>query len=215
MVGRPVIVVGGGGHARVVIEALRCAGATIVGVVDPQAAVARGLPGGIAYLGGEEALRDWAPARVRLANGIGAVGRPTARMTAFERLAAAGYQFATVVHPSAVVATDVGLGPGAQIMAGAVLQPGCVIGAGAIVNTRAAIDHDCVIGRHCHVAPGAVLSGAVRVGDRSFVGAGATVIQGIEIGSDVVVAAGTTVFKNIPDEVIVRNILEMKMITVR
>lgn len=209
-----VIVVGGGGHARVVIDALRMAGRAVLGVVDPQPAVAATLPAGVPLLGGDEVLERRDRGDIVLANGIGAVGRPRLRRTVFERWRAAGFDFVTVVHPSAVIAAEVAVERGAQIMAGAILQPGCVVGENTIVNTRASIDHDCRIGSHCHIAPGTVLSGTVSVGDETFVGAGATVIHNIRIGKHVVVAAGTIVFKNIPDGVIVRNSVGIKMITV-
>ncbi len=201
----PVIVIGGGGHGRVVIEALLCEGIAVAGVVDPHPGVAANLPRMVPWLGGEDALTAYRPDAYRLANGIGGIGEPHRRGT-YERLVAAGYEFVRVQHPSATVARGgVVLGEGCQIMAGAVIQPGVRIGADTIVNTRAAVDHDCAIGEHCHLAPGAVLCGDVAVGAGTHVGAGAVIIQGVRIGSFAIVGAGAIILSDVPDHTIVNS----------
>jgi UDP-perosamine 4-acetyltransferase len=192
MTAPPHIVIGGGGHARVLIKALQHLGATIIGVTDSNPALRGTRIAGVPVLGPDEALRDQSR-DVLLVNGLGSVKSMSARQATYDRLSAQGFKFATIVHPSAICEDDVVLGEGVQVMAGVVLQTGCAIGPNTIVNTRATIDHDSRIGAHCHVAPGAVLSGAVTVGDRTHIGAGASVIQGIEIGSDCLVAAGSAV----------------------
>lgn len=199
----PILVIGGGGHGRVVIEALLAAGAEVAGVIDPHPAVAATLPDGVPWLGGDEALARYQPVDYQLANGVGGIGEPH-RRSVFERLSAAGYGFARVRHPAASVArAGVVLGEGCQVMAGAVIQPGARIGADVIVNTRAAVDHDCRIGDHSHVAPGAVLCGEVTVGAGSHIGAGAVVIQGVRIGSFAIVGAGSIILRDVPDGVVV------------
>ena len=104
------------------------------------------------------------------------------------------YWFWKLTHPSAIVAFDIRHGLGFQIMAGAIIQPGCHIGHNVLINTGAQIDHDCIIGHHCHIAPGAVLCGEVIVGEGSFIGAGAIIPEGRKIPSNAFVPAGT-VFK--------------------
>ena len=188
----PVIVIGAGGHARVLVEALKRAAAEIVGCTDCNSAgQGRGL--GIPLLGSDDAVVRFPSASVRLANGIGSTRDGRVRREVFERFRSQGYRFAEVVHPSAVIAADAVLGEGVQVMAGAVVQPGCRIGVNAIINTRASVDHDCIIGDHVHIAPGAVLAGSVTVGTGAHVGTGATVIQGIAIGAAAIVAAGAVV----------------------
>ncbi len=195
----PVVVLGGGGHARVLMDALCLCGVTIQGYSDPrQAPGARG-PFGAASLGGDEAVEALGPERVRLVNGIGSTRDTALRRDAFARFAALGFRFATIVHPAAIVAPDVELGEGAQVMAGAVLQTGSRIGADAIVNTRASIDHDCRIGAHAHIAPGAVLSGGGVVGEGSHVGTAATIIQSITIGERCTIGAGAVVTEDLGD----------------
>jgi sugar O-acyltransferase (sialic acid O-acetyltransferase NeuD family) len=200
---QPILVIGGGGHGRVVIEALRAAGTDVAGVIDRHPAVAAMLPDGVPWLGGDEALVRYLPADYQLANGVGGIGEPH-RRGVFERLGAAGYGFVRVRHPTAIVArAGVVLGEGCRIMAGAVIQSGVRIGADTIVNTRAAIDHDCRIGEHCHIAPGAVLCGEVEIGAGTHIGAGAVIIEGVRIGSFSIVGAGSVILRDVPDGVVV------------
>jgi sugar O-acyltransferase (sialic acid O-acetyltransferase NeuD family) len=198
----PLIVVGGGGHGRVVLEALRSAGSEVRGVVDHDPAVATLLPKGVPWLGDDATLAAFPPTHYSLVNGVGGIGDGK-RRAIFERLREQGYVFAPVRHESAVVAHGVELGEGSQVMAGAVLQPGIRIGVNAIVNTRASIDHDCIIGDHCHVAPGTVLCGGVIVGEQTHIGAGAVVIQGIRIGCGSIIGAGAIIRRDVGDNLIV------------
>ena len=192
----PVVVLGAGGHARVLAEALLRAGVPVLGCVAPE--VPGPLPDHLPYLGGDEALARHEPNQVLLVNGVGSVRQPMQRTAVFEHWQARGYRFATVVHPGAQLASDVRLGEGAQVMVGAVVQPGCELGSNTIVNTGAIVDHDCVIGAHSHVAPGVVLSGGVQIGTNVHVGTGARVIQGISIGDFAIVGAGAVVIANVP-----------------
>jgi UDP-perosamine 4-acetyltransferase len=194
----PIIVIGGGGHGRVVIDALLRAGAAVAGVIDPDAGVGARLPPGVPWLGGDDALASHPPARYCLANGVGGIG-DAQRRRVYENLKRGGYTVARVEHPAATIAASVTLGEGCQIMAGAVLQPGARIGVDAVVNTRASVDHDCVVGDHSHIAPGAVLCGDVTIGDDTHVGAGAVIIQGVRIGRGCVVGAGATILRDVPD----------------
>jgi UDP-perosamine 4-acetyltransferase len=191
----PALIIGAGGHARVLIEALTKSGTVILGFVAKEAPT-RWTPS-IPFLGDDEALFRHAPSSVLLINGIGSIARPDLRRDIFLRFKQKGYQFGTVVHPGAILPMDVVLGEGAQVMAGALLQPGCRIGDNTIVNTGAVVDHDCLIGAHVHIAPGAVLSGDVTVGEGVPVGTGARVIQGIAIGTGAVVGAGAVVIRNV------------------
>ncbi len=192
----PALIIGAGGHARVLIEALTKSGTAILGCVAKEAPI-RWIPS-IPFLGDDEALLRHTPSSVVLINGIGSTARPDLRRDVFLRFKQKGYHFGTVAHPAAILPSDILLGEGAQVMAGAILQPGCRVGDNAIVNTGAVVDHDCRIGAHVHVAPGAVLSGDVTVGEGAHVGTGARVIQGVEIGAGAVVGAGAAVVRDVP-----------------
>jgi UDP-perosamine 4-acetyltransferase len=195
----PLIMLGAGGHAKVLIDALRTAGVAVNGLTDADPAKAGTHILGVPVLGDDEEVLSFAPEAVRLVNGIGSVRIPYLRRRLFDDFRKSGYAFAQVVHPRAIVAGDVVLAEGVQVMAGAVLQTGSRIGENAIINTRAVVDHDCVIGSHVHISPGAVLCGGVVIGDASHIGAGATLIQGVRIGANCMVAAGAVVIRDVPD----------------
>lgn len=197
---KPVIVIGGGGHARVVMDALRLKGISMLGICDPALPQGSAGPFGIAVLGDDEAVAAYAPAQADLVNGVGSIESTQARRRVFETFSRRGYRFAAVVHPSAIVAGDVTLDEGAQIMAGAIIQSGTAVGRDAIVNTGARIDHDCRIGDHVHIAPGATLSGSVSVGVGTHIGVAAAVIQSIRIGRNCLIGAGTVVTRDVADE---------------
>ena len=150
-------------------------------------------------LGDDTVIETHAPDTVLLVNGLGTTDRTEARRAIYERLTALGFRFATVVDPLALLAGPVEIGEGAQVLAGAVVQPGARLGVNCIVNTRASIDHDCVIGAHAHIAPGATLSGGVRVGEGAHVGTGASVIHNVHIGAGAVVGAGAAVIADVPN----------------
>jgi len=195
----PIFIVGGGGHAKVLIEALRTSGLKVMGITDADPAKRGKIILGIPVLGNDDELKQHAPDKVLLVNGIGSAHIPKARTALFDSFKRKGFTFASVVHSSAVVASDTVLGEGVQVMAGAVIQPGSMIGANAIINTNATVDHDCRIGNHVHLSSGATLSGSVRVDAGTHIGTGATVIQGIVIGKNCLVAAGAVVVSDVMD----------------
>jgi sugar O-acyltransferase (sialic acid O-acetyltransferase NeuD family) len=200
----PVIIIGGGGHAKVLVDVLKLQGTKLLGYTDPSARSEPAL--GLPYLGTDDELRSYPPPGVRLVNGVGSVRPASNRRGVFESLKTKGYRFASVVHPSAVIASDVQLAEGVQVMAGAVIQPGSRIGTNSIVNTGAIVDHDCQIGAHVHVAPGVVLSGEVRLGEETHIGTGAAIIQGIAVGDRSLVGAGAVVVRDVPSDVTVRGV---------
>jgi sugar O-acyltransferase (sialic acid O-acetyltransferase NeuD family) len=189
----PVVIIGSGGHAKVVADTLAAMGRVVRGFLDIDPARWNSTVNGIPVLGGDDALNRGDTSEIELANGIGSVRSLELRRAAFERYRAIGFRFVTIVHPRAVVSPSVRLEEGAQIMAGAIIQPDVVIGENTIVNTGAIVDHDCRIGAHCHIAPGCTLSGNVTVGVASHIGTGASVKQGVKLGTGAVVGAGAAV----------------------
>jgi UDP-perosamine 4-acetyltransferase len=202
----PVIILGAGGHAKVLIDALRLQSVELLGVTDAAAEKIGQMLLGVPVIGGDAEVNQYSAEKIRLVNGVGSVRVNTLRRQLFEQFKNEGYQFASVIHPSVIIACDVELSEGVQIMAGAVLQAGCRIGKNVVINTRATVDHDCQIGDHVHIASGATLSGGVEIGANSHVGAGATVIQCIRVGCNSIVAAGATVIRDVPDNVTVAGV---------
>jgi len=197
---RPLILIGAGGHAKVVATLAHATGRRFAGVCDPFLAACgvlkwRGLP----VLGDDTALIRFTPDNFQLVLGIGIVSGSVLRIERHKALTLLGYRFPKLIHPAALVDESVTIGEGAQIMAGVVLQPDVRIGQNAIINTGATIDHDCKIGDHTHIAPGAVLCGGVCVGDGTLIGASATVLPNVKIGHCCRVAAGSTLARDLPD----------------
>lgn len=201
-----VIVLGARGHARVLVEALRARDVDIAGFITNQPECGTGVMANLARIGNDQDLMARDRRGIALVNGVGSIGRADARRAVFETFRAAGFVFASVIHPAAVIASDVTTGEGAQIMAGAILQCGVRIGANAIINTGAIVDHDSCIGDHAHVAPGASLAADVVVGAGAHVGAGATIIQGRRVGNEAIVGAGAVVVDDVPERTIARGV---------
>lgn len=200
----PVIVIGGGGHAVVVIDTLRLVGSEILGVCDPALTPGSDSVCGVPVIGDDEAIMARPVGDVRLANAVGSTRSTAARAEIFKRFRSQGYRFLTILHPSATLASRIALGEGVQVMAGAVVQPGVSLGDNVLINTSASVDHDCRLADHVHIAPGATLSGGVVLEEGVHVGTGAAVIQSVRIGRGGLIAAGAIVTGDVPESAIVR-----------
>lgn len=198
-VAEPIVVFGGGGHARVVIEALRYSSEyQVVAVLDR---TRHGEVDGIPVRGGDDVAQLLlGEGVVCAAIGVGAVGDTTVRRRLHDLALSLGFTLPPVVHERAVVAATAHLERGAFVAAGAILGPGAHLEQGAIVNSNAVVDHDCSIGAFAHIAPGAALSGGVVVGEAAHVGTGAAVLQGIRIGARALVGVGAAVIADVPDD---------------
>jgi len=189
MAGTEFVVIGGGGHAKVVIAAIESTGDRVVGVLDDNASLWGGTLLGHTVMGPVSQALIPAGARAVLA-----IGANRGRALLADRLQ---LPWGTVVHASAVVHPSVVLGEGTVVFAGAVIQPETRIGAHAIINTAASVDHDGVIGAFVHIAPGAHLAGLVTAGDGALLGVGVAVIPQITIGAWSTVGAGSAVVRNV------------------
>ena len=194
---KPVILLGAGGHAKVLLDILLDRNAEIIGIAEKDGAVRSPDLYGIPVIGSDSDIAGYSPDEIELVNGIGSIAFTALRQRIFENFKRQGYRFRQVIHPSAVVSRRAELGEGVQVMAGAVVNIGTCVGENSIINTRASADHDCLIGAHVHIAPGVTLSGGVKVGDGSHIGIGAAVVQGVEIGANAIVGAGAAVLNNV------------------
>jgi acetyltransferase EpsM len=209
---RPLVVIGGGQHARVVIDAARSRPDAwrVAGFVDPSQP-AEMLAMGVAHLGDDEAflarLASLDPGRRPvLVLGIGGMtdvgmARPGAPDRTRRRLAeryGAIAEWATVVHAAARVSPEAAIGPGTVVMAGAVVNPGAAIGRHAVVNTGAIVEHDVAIGDFAQLAPASAVGGGSRIGAGAFVGLGARVRDHVSVGEGAIVAMGAAVVGDVP-----------------
>lgn len=196
---RPIIVLGVGGHAKVVADALQKSGNTILGFLSPDLGASSSFCGH-KILGNDDVISQYSHENILLANGIGALPKQNLRWQLATQMRAIGYTFVSVIHPSSIIAGDVALAEGVQIMAGAVLQAGVTVGKDSLINTRASVDHDCHIAQNCHLAPGVVCSGGVSIGENTHLGTSSSVIQNIVIGQHCIIAAGSVIYRNIADD---------------
>jgi sugar O-acyltransferase (sialic acid O-acetyltransferase NeuD family) len=190
---KPVVLLGGGGHAAVVLDMLELNDYPVAGYL---ALTPSGLD--IPYLGDDAWLANAAAADYQLALGVGSIRVSLLRQQLFERAKALGFTFVSVIHPAATVSRRATLAEGVQIMAGAVVQPGCQLAENVIINTCASVDHHSQLAAHVHIAPGARLSGDVCLEQGCHIGTGAVLIQGITLGADCLVAAGAVVTRSWP-----------------
>jgi sugar O-acyltransferase (sialic acid O-acetyltransferase NeuD family) len=205
---RSILIVGAGGHAKVLIDLLHASGEfEVVGLVDSTIAPGT-LVNGVEVLG-PDSPEHLSTLRNRgipsAANAVGGIGDRSLRSSVWDRLRAAGFRLPALVHPRAHIDRSARLADGAQVLAGAVVGAEASIGADCIINTNAVVSHDCVLGEHVSIAPGALLAGGVHIGPNTLVGMGVSIYLGLHIGADVVIANGTAVFNDIPDGTVVRN----------
>jgi sugar O-acyltransferase (sialic acid O-acetyltransferase NeuD family) len=193
----PVIVVGAGGHAQSVVEAVQCMGLKILGYVSNEEQHPQGIVSSLTYLGGDSRVGEFDPATVQLVNAIGSVSVTEKRAEVFHRFRAMGFVFASVIHPSTILAKNIVLGEGSQVMAGAIIQPNVELGMNGIINTGARVDHDCKVGDHVHISCGAIVCGGVHIENFAHIGPGATILQGVAIEESSLVAAGSVVTRNV------------------
>lgn len=193
-----VVILGAGGHGKVVLDILRAQRQHhVVGFLDADPALSGTKVGGIEVLGAVNLLARLKPQRVRGA--IVAIGDNRTRRRYADEVLACGLELISAVHPSAVVASGATLDAGVVVAAGAVVGVEARIGRDAVINTGALVDHECVIGPASHICPGVALAGRVEVGAEAFIGIGARVIQCVKIGAGAMVAGGAVVIRDVPD----------------
>ncbi|NOG54761.1 MAG: acetyltransferase [Planctomycetes bacterium] len=204
-----LVLIGGGGHAKVVADCARSCGWTIAGFYDdaPADSPFPLADSGVPFLG---------PVPTEFGRPGNDEAQPTALFIAIgdneDRKRLAGSVWAAdgpspdarpghvkVVHASSVVSPSAHIGSGTLVAPGAVINADARIESDCIINSSAVVEHDCIVGAAAHLAPGSVLGGAVAVGSLSLVGLGARVLPGVRIGSRCTVGAGAVVTANVPD----------------
>jgi UDP-perosamine 4-acetyltransferase len=191
--------IGGGGHARVVIDILRVMGGfDIVGLLDSNVELHGREILGVPVLGGERLLPELRAQGVTHAFiGVGTVGTPEGRIRIWSAMQDLGFEPVQAIHPTAVIAASAKIRRGVTVMPGAIIGAAATLGDNSIINTGVIVEHDCVVAPHAHVATAASLAGGVQVGEGAHVGIGASVVQYIKIGAYALVGAGAVVTRDV------------------
>jgi len=189
-----VIVLGGGGHSKVVIEILRASGYSVEYCISASEGVQTCV--GVPVLCGDHHLDELLDAGYSKV--FPGVGSNLVRERAAERALKIGYQLVSAISPAAIISPSATIGRGVAIMGGVVINAESKVEDLAIINTGATVDHDCHIGLGAHVAPRCVLAGSVKIGNGSFLGAGTVVIPEVVIGERCIIGAGAVVVRDVP-----------------
>ena len=187
MPNRQLIIIGAGGHGKVIAEIARLNGYKAICFLDDEVVSISGYLGKIA-----EYIRY-----VGSCDFFVAIGNNAIRQKIQDKICSGNARIINLIHPQAVISPNVIFGAGVAVMAGVVINTGAKIGNGVIINTCSSVDHDFIVHNYAHISVGAHIAGTVEIGERTFVGAGVTVINNVTICSDCIVGAGGVVIKNL------------------
>lgn len=195
---RPLILVGGGGHCKSVIDVAENAGYAILGVLDVPENVGKDV---LAYkvLGTDDDI----PFYVGKADFIVTVGfikNPELRIKIHKRIIESGGRLATVISPLAHVSRYATIKAGTVVMHHAVINACAQVGFGCIINTFCNIEHDARIGDYCHISTGAMINGDCRVGANTFIGSQSVMVNGTSVPGNSVFAAASMIRKSLEKE---------------
>ena len=195
---KPIFLIGSGGHASVLEEIISLTDKKLIGILDPNRKPGEKCLNSV-VLGGDELIDEYLPEDISLVNGVGILPGNNKRTEISKKYREKGFSFSTLIHPSAVLSSEVEIEEGVQIMAGATIQRNVKIGKDSIINTNSSVDHDCLVGESVHISPGVTLGANVIIGNCSHICLGSSLIQNIKIGKGSIVAAGSIIFEDIPE----------------
>lgn len=190
-----LILIGGGGHCKSVIEVAESAGYTILGILDKPEEVGKKV---LAYevIGVDDDIPQYID-KAEFIITVGFIKDPSLRIKLYNKVIQTGGKFATLIASTAYVSKYAKIGQGTVVMHQAFVNAGAEIGENVIVNTFANIEHDACIGNQCHISTGTMINGDCKVGDNCFIGSQSVLSNGISICSDVIVGAGSFIHKSI------------------
>jgi sugar O-acyltransferase (sialic acid O-acetyltransferase NeuD family) len=200
---RKILLIGGGGHCKSVLDSLLLLDQDIdIGIIDKKEKIGEIILR-IPVIGCDDDLielyhQGYTEAFVTL----GSIGNPQNRIRLFNLIEKIGFNIPNIIDPSATISKHVKLKKGIFIGKNSVINIGSFIGNGAIINTSSTIEHDCSIGDFVHIAPGSVLCGEVKVGDYTHIGAGSVIKQQARIGTNTIIGMGGVVLHDISDNVV-------------
>lgn len=194
---KKVLLIGGGGHAKVLLSILSAQGIKVHAIISPEIDKSFSLFKNVTHLKHDYEILNYSTNEVVLVNGVGSLPYNSLRASIFEEFCRHSYKFMTVKSEHAIVSDFCDLGIGVQIMPGAIINADTIIGDNTIINSGAIIEHDCKVGKNNHIAPGAILCGQSTTEADVHIGTGAVLIQGVTIRRNSVVAAGASVVRDV------------------
>lgn len=200
-----IIIYGGGGHAKSLIDLIRAEGKfKVAGIVDDGLTLGSRVLD-VPVLGGGHVLTEIRRKGIGLAvNAVGGIGNISPRLQVYEKLKSAGFRCPIVVHPRGMIEPTAWLGEGCQVFFNAYIGSDAKVGFGCIINTGAILSHDCILGDYVNISPGAILAGAVTIKERALVGMGVTVNLNVVIGEGARVGNSAVVKADVPPNGVVR-----------
>lgn len=193
---RPLILIGGGGHCKSVIEVAESAGYEIKGILDMPDEVGKEVLPGHKVIGTDDEIPQYVEECDFIIT-VGFIKNPALRIKLYNKVKAAGGRLATIIASTAHVSKYAELGEGTVIMHHAFVNAGAKIGDNCIINTLVNIEHDAEVGNQCHISTGTMVNGECKIGENCFIGSQSVCANCIEIASDIIVGAGSVVRKSI------------------
>lgn len=194
----PLILVGGGGHCKSVIEAAESAGYSILGVLDMPEEVGKEILS-TKVIGTDDDIPAYVD-KAEFVITVGFIKNPATRIKLFNKIKESGGKFSTIIASTAYVSKYATVGEGTVVMHHAFVNAGAKVGNNVILNTFTNIEHDAVIGDQCHISTGTMVNGDCKVGERCFIGSQSVLANGISVGDDIIVGAGSLVRKSIKEK---------------
>lgn len=193
---RPLILIGGGGHCKSVIEVAESAGYEIKGILDMPDEVGKEVLPGHKVIGTDDEIPQYVEECDFIIT-VGFIKNPILRIKLYNKVKAAGGRLATIIASTAHVSKYAELGEGTVIMHQAFVNAGAKIGDNCIINTFVNIEHDAEVGNQCHISTGTMVNGECKIGENCFIGSQSVCANCIEIASDIIVGAGSVVRKSV------------------
>jgi len=192
---KSLILIGGGGHCKSVIEVAESAGYSILGVLDMPEEVGKEILS-TKVIGIDDDIPQYVD-KAEFVITVGFIKNPTTRIKLYNRVKEAGGTLATIIASTAHVSKYATIGEGTVVMHQAFVNAGARVGNNVILNTFTNVEHDAVIGDQCHISTGTMVNGDCKVGANCFIGSQSVLANGITIGDDIIVGAGSLVRKSI------------------
>ena len=195
---KDLILIGGGGHCKSVLDAAESAGYNILGVLDMPEDVGKEILS-TKVIGTDDDIPAYVD-KAEFVITVGFIKNPSTRIRIYNKVKEVGGKFATIIASTAYVSKYAKIGEGTVVLHQAFVNAGAKVGCNVILNTATNIEHDAVIGNHCHISTGTMVNGDCKVGERCFIGSQSVLANGISIGDDIIVGAGSLVRKSISEK---------------